>query len=570
MTVVDDISGDVPAANSANDDQVSFWKRLDRSVNRIGDHLNPILVKETRQALKSRQFVITFSLLLLASFGWSVAGSVILMPGIYYSPSAPTLLLGYYFVLAVPMMFVVPLAAYRSLASEIDDGTLELLRVTTLSPMELVMGKLCSALVQMMLYFVALVPCVAYAYALRGIDLPSLIVLLGIILMAAIQLTIFGIFLAPLANGRTGQLTTLVLLVGVLLLAEYAVAMQALDLILQTRVLSSWGQVFLSFGGVLMIASTSYVMLAATAAQLAPACANRSTRIRVALLVQQIIILGLIAYGFLEQSGAPSRQSAVTTAEQIFRQLALGMGVWMTIYWTLVGSMMAAETPVLTPRVRRTLPQSFFSRFLLTFFIPGPATGVAFAAFASASVILLASIGAESWDLSGSRDRVLVRYLPMAAWGYMVIFLILVRGAAWLLRKHADFRPGLGLAILVIVGLISGLLPFAIYMVWEDYPSNPSYSKWQLVNFAWTMAEVSKGERSLALIVFGMGCVALIGHLATLGRMVLPQRIPTPERVQREQERLARDNVSLDDQTHPLGEVDDRSGSGYSRIVNDV
>ena len=36
---------------------VDFWSRLDRWLERSGERLNPILVKEARQALKSRQFV---------------------------------------------------------------------------------------------------------------------------------------------------------------------------------------------------------------------------------------------------------------------------------------------------------------------------------------------------------------------------------------------------------------------------------------------------------------------------------------------------------------------------------
>ena len=74
------------------------------------------------------------------------------------------MMLGYYFVLALPMLLVVPLAAYRSLECEIDDGTLELLSITSLSPWQIVLGKLASAMLQMMLYFVVLFPCIAYAY----------------------------------------------------------------------------------------------------------------------------------------------------------------------------------------------------------------------------------------------------------------------------------------------------------------------------------------------------------------------------------------------------------------------
>ena len=125
------------------------------------------MVKETRQALKSRQFVITFSVLLFAALGWTIVGSLSMMPQIYNTPSAPRMLIGYYIVLAIPMLLVVPLAAYRSLEGEIDDGTLELLSITTLSPWQIVLGKLASAMLQMLLYFVALFPCVAHPFQLR-------------------------------------------------------------------------------------------------------------------------------------------------------------------------------------------------------------------------------------------------------------------------------------------------------------------------------------------------------------------------------------------------------------------
>ena len=40
----------------------------------LGDRFNPIVVKEVRQALKSRQFVGTFLLLLLAAWAGSIFG----------------------------------------------------------------------------------------------------------------------------------------------------------------------------------------------------------------------------------------------------------------------------------------------------------------------------------------------------------------------------------------------------------------------------------------------------------------------------------------------------------------
>ena len=54
---------------------------IEHALERIGDRLNPILVKETRQALKSRQFLITFALLLFLGWGWSILGIAMIGPG---------------------------------------------------------------------------------------------------------------------------------------------------------------------------------------------------------------------------------------------------------------------------------------------------------------------------------------------------------------------------------------------------------------------------------------------------------------------------------------------------------
>ena len=55
----------------------------------LGDWLNPILVKEARQALKSRQFVITFGLLLICGWVWSILGLAIIGPEAAYGVHGP-------------------------------------------------------------------------------------------------------------------------------------------------------------------------------------------------------------------------------------------------------------------------------------------------------------------------------------------------------------------------------------------------------------------------------------------------------------------------------------------------
>ncbi|MCP4942730.1 MAG: ABC transporter permease, partial [Planctomycetaceae bacterium] len=246
--------------------------------------------------------------LLFAALSWTIIGTVSLMPGIYDTPSAPRMLLGYYFVLALPMLLVVPLAAYRSLEGEIDDGTLELLSITALSPKQIVLGKLASAMLQMLLYFVVLFPCVSYAYTLRGVDFPTTVVLLGMLVLAGILMTIVALFFAPLSQSRTGRVTMLLVVIAILVGAEWFLGVAAYELIFNNNGwLQRWGfyEASIVFGGVLLIVpAVAYLLLTLTAAQLTPVIENRSTKIRVSLLVINATVAAWIALGFEDEYGA--------------------------------------------------------------------------------------------------------------------------------------------------------------------------------------------------------------------------------------------------------------------------
>src|SRR5262245_61944194 len=124
----------------------SGWLTVEPLLDRAGDRLNPILVKEARQAMKSRQFVVTFSLLLVFGWLWTVLFISFGVPAIFYAPVGPGVLMGYYVVLSIPLLIVVPYAAFRSLAAEREDGTFELLSITSLSSRQIVLGMLGSAI----------------------------------------------------------------------------------------------------------------------------------------------------------------------------------------------------------------------------------------------------------------------------------------------------------------------------------------------------------------------------------------------------------------------------------------
>ncbi len=504
-----------------------WLRRVDRWAKLAGDAINPILVKETRQALKSRQFVVTFSLLLFAAMSWTIVGSLFLMPQIYFLPSGPTMLIGYYLVLAVPMLLVVPLAAYRSLEGEIDDGTLELLSVTSLSPRQIVLGKLGSAALQMMLYFVALFPCVAYAYTLRGVDLPTLGLLMAMLIVFGLTLTVVAIFFAPMARARSTQVSTLLCVMGTLIAGEIGTGSLAIGLIQEGNPLPSSVTVFMLLSVLMFAVSLSAVLLMATSAQLTPESENRSTAIRVAMLVHMLVLIGI--------SG-----SARFVEPELGLVTIILLVSYAILLWLLVGAMMCAESSTMTPRIRRELPGTFLGRLFLIWFTPGPATGYVFSlttlSVTLAGLAYLLLVTADQLPVRPLVDR-WVDALALVV-SYLCVALLGVRLIVKALRANNSVRVGIGLAAAVVVLLLMALAPYSTELHFNDYRPY-SYSLWQTPNWVWTLDQALDGTlpNYADFTVKFAGVAAFVIHLVVIGRVVLPNRLVTPQRVIEERNR---------------------------------
>jgi len=109
------------------------WDKIEQWLTALVERANPILVKETRQALKSRQFIVTFFVVLAACLIVSFAGVALIGPRIYYAAAGPPMLVAYFIILAFPLTMIVPFSAYRSLAAEQEENTYDLLSISTLT-----------------------------------------------------------------------------------------------------------------------------------------------------------------------------------------------------------------------------------------------------------------------------------------------------------------------------------------------------------------------------------------------------------------------------------------------------
>ena len=154
-------------------------------LERLGDRFNPIVVKEVRRALKSRQFVVTFLLLLLAAWSGSIFGVSYLGESIDYGSSAVTFYAGFLFALCAATLVIVPFSTFRSIVEERTETTLELLQITAISPVQIVRGKTQSAMVQVLVYYCAIAPFIAFTALLPGFDVVHVTFSLVMLLITA-------------------------------------------------------------------------------------------------------------------------------------------------------------------------------------------------------------------------------------------------------------------------------------------------------------------------------------------------------------------------------------------------
>ena len=463
-------------------------------MSRSSERLNPILVKEARQALKSRQFVITFALLLLSGWIWSLMGIALLLPGVYYEPSGPYMLAGYLVVLLVPMLLIVPFSAFRSLAAEREDGTYELVSITGLSARQIVTGKLGSAVLQMLIYYSALCPCIAFTYLLRGIDILTILLILYYIFVASLVLSAAGLLTATLSRARHVQVLLSVVFLLVLGLTTLIACVWTAGALLEQDLNVSLDEgSFWVLQLAILTACSSYLVLFvfAAAAQLTFASDNRSTKLRVIVFAQQVLFTGwMMGWWTHFEDG------------EILQMLILYSGT----HWMLMGSLLSGEWAQLSPRVKRQLPQSFLGRIFLTWFNPGSGTGYVLAVASLLSVTGLALTAAllrpRLRGAAFSVDFSNLFVIGLLVCAYVTIYLGIGRLLTLWLRRW--FPWGFWLPLLINAALLAAGVAVPLFLqAWiaAGVPYMAVNALLQAPNWAWTIDEASNSISVLDLSV---------------------------------------------------------------------
>ncbi len=475
---------------------------VDQLLDKIGDRINPILVKETRQALKSRQFTSTFMLLLAANLIVSFAGIAFVGPDIDYQSSGSDFFLWYFGVLAFAIFVVVPFGAYRSLAAEQEERTYELLSITTLNPGQIIIGKLLSSMAQMFIYYSAIAPFMAFTYLLKGIDIFSIVFVLVLAILGSAGLSIVGLFLATFASRRGWQvMLSVVMICGLMSCTGGSIGLAAV-------ILYEVGGVMRDpyFWIAMSATATAYVATFAllfqlSVSQLTFEADNRSSKVRIVIVLQTLAALGWIGWGWIrESSGDPDFLMVV---------------IWVAmVYWGFLGACLASEPAGMSRRVARQVPRNAFWRMTTGIFYPGPATGLAFLLVNLLMFVVMINFAEVTEGFTVQNWRGVGRtFSPTAIAAALAAYIFLYVGiGSVLVRLIRRVRPlpmiG-GTAIVLILVAIGSLAPNFFVMAFRRQPYD-SYSLWQISDPGTTIYEIYRTPSSWALVGMPIGIAGLV------------------------------------------------------------
>ena len=335
---------------------------LDNIIDRCDERINPIIVKELRQVVRGKFF--WGVLILFLGFQCVVLSLSLADQGSRYNNSGQETLMFLYGVLFLASFAVIPIYSGFRFSRERNEGSDELLFITTITPQTIIWGKFAAAFLVILLINSAFAPFMAMTFFLSGVDLWStfIMILLGLVVSAAG--TMFQICIGSLAREggsmflfRIAGLFFQVMMFFSLMSISSEMVRYGLDRTFSSGYLYSSIATFVTF-----IVSGTYLLYHAAAAVVAPAATNRMLPVRVAATILWLVTLLMAGYW-----------AVVSSNFEVF-------AVWgfMASYVLSMACLVAiSERDYVTERVAREIPAGIIKGRLAFLFFSGAAGGLA-------------------------------------------------------------------------------------------------------------------------------------------------------------------------------------------------
>lgn len=431
-------------------------KALDAIGTKLDGWLNPVLVKELRQAVRGRFIVTMLSLSLLAQI---IAVSIFMLTDSLEARGMTVTAVGadtfttLFFVMFTATVFFIPLYGGLRMAVERSDSNVDLLFVTTIRPRTIVIGKLLTLMALTALIFSASLPFLVFSYVLRGIDVLTIFFVLAIGFIAVTTASIVALFLGCIPASKPFRFVLGIGFCG-LTLMSYAGLASVITSVIRT----STGSMFASpdfWSGVIattvLVVGLDAVLLVVTTTIITPPAANRALPIRAMASIVWLLSLGAATrLVFKSSDGDPLEMWATAMIALITIVLCSAIG----------------ERETWGPRVARTIPRNVFKRAFAFLFYSGGGGGtlwtiVFFALTTAAYAIVMKLRPPVTLSVGKSVSAVVFVEAALCFLSYALTGLFLRR--RWLHRVPPRATWAIGLMIFLAVAIVPPLVLLAGY-----------------------------------------------------------------------------------------------------------
>jgi hypothetical protein len=451
----------------------------------LGDRINPIVVKELRQAVQSR-FVIaallTLLLVQLVAIGIYILASGASLFGFDAGRQSFLMLFG---ILQVVALLFVPLYTGARLAAERSDINVDLLFITTIKPRSVIAGKMFAAITLTAIIYSACMPFMAFTYFLRGIDLPSIFISLGIGFVVVVACAQGAVFVALIPVNRAFKIIFGLITLAVFGLIYFGTMIGVSGVVTRGVIGRGFWQWMIAMCGVTcFLIGLFYVM---SVALIMPAASNRALPVRLFITAAWLLAgVAAVTGGSIENDN------------------------WPVIIWALMFEIVFAlaifaavsERDQLGRRVLRSIPRSLVGRARAFFFFSGAASGLA---WTSVMVVLTLGTAVACVKLFPTRANT-SDLIDIAKWmGGMCLYFFCYAMTGALLRRRLFSRIGTELTWLIgaTLLLVGSVAPFLVGYIgfFNDQWWSEDLGAWWVGNpFAWS----NKGHRVLYASVGGV------------------------------------------------------------------
>ncbi|MEN9576183.1 MAG: hypothetical protein RL514_4038 [Verrucomicrobiota bacterium] len=422
---------------------------------------NPIVVKELRQAVRS--WAITGMLMAFLAVLFFTVVLSLLGQSFNVSPNQQLgrdIFMWFLGGVSVVGFILVPSYVGGRITAERQDGNVDMLYITTLSPARIIRGKLLCGTCLILLFFSVCAPFMVFTNLLRGIDLPTVFVLLSIAFLLSVLSLQAAIFLSCLPASKGLKIFVglptggfMVGLVGMMVGLSESFTREGIGSRLGTW--NFWGPMLsITFIGLLLF---GFMHLAAIAL-VSPASANRALPLRSYTTGAWLLTL-MVAVGWTGLTGAlePVNLWAGCTTGVLLAALLISV----------------SEGDDVSVRIRRTIPPSSSRRALAFFFYSGSAGGLAWTVLLGVASALLASFLLDGGLLASlamtTVGRGATHFIPWSDMGEMVsvqitLFLYALAYCLYGLFIHRRFQPHRP-------AIFAGLCSIALPALWAIVPN---------------------------------------------------------------------------------------------------